>query len=133
MFDQSFQFFCSFCPYFFVSLLFLVVSVHSHSIVSDTTQKGHSGDGIFSMTCLCVARVYPVLSLDITSAFFLLRLVESSLHFIVSFLNLMVFFSCVRISFLFFASIFFSQLIRSCGGYSSLARSLRPHVPSRSP
>jgi hypothetical protein len=106
----------------FLFSLSLVVSVHSHSmcsVVSDTPQKRHSGDGVFSMTRLCVARVYPVLSLDTTTCSFLLRLVESSFHSIVSFLNIMVFSPCAHLSCLFFASVFFVQLIRSCGGYSS--------------
>jgi hypothetical protein len=104
---------------------FLLVSVHSHSmcsVVSDTPQKGHSGDGVFSLTCIFVARVYPVLSLDTNICSFLLRLVESSFHsIVVSFLNLMVYSSCAHLSCLFFASVFFIQLIRSCGGYSSRA------------
>jgi hypothetical protein len=90
------------------------------SVVSDTPQKDHSCDGIFSMTCLCVAREYPVLSLDTTTTCsFLLRLVESSFHFKVSFVNLMVFSPCAHHFCLFFASVFFIQLIRSYGGYNS--------------
>jgi hypothetical protein len=102
--------------------LSLVVSVHSLSmcsVVSDTPQKEHSGDGVFSMTCLCIARVYPVLSLDTTTCSLLLRLVESYFHSIFSFLNLIVFSPCAHLFYLFFASVFFIQLIRSCGGYSS--------------
>jgi hypothetical protein len=103
--------------------LSLIVSVYFYSmcsVVSDTPQKGHSGDRVFSMTCLCVARVYSILSLDTTTSFFLLRLVESSFHSIASFLNLLVLFSpCARLSCLFFASVFFIQLIRSYGGYNS--------------
>jgi hypothetical protein len=89
------------------------------SVVSDTPQKEHCGDGVFSMACLCVARVYFVLSLDITTCFFLFRLVESSFHYLVSFLNLMLFSSCACLSCSFFVSVFFIQLIRSCVGYSS--------------
>jgi hypothetical protein len=67
------------------------------------------------MTLLCVVRVYPVLSLDTTTCFFLLRLVELSCHFIVSFLNFMMFSPCADLFCRFFASVFFNQLIRSSG------------------
>jgi hypothetical protein len=61
----------------------------------------------------------------------LLRLDELSFHFIISFLNLMVFIPSAHICCLFFASVFFIQLIRSwC---LLLTRSMRPHLPSRSP
>jgi hypothetical protein len=89
------------------------------SVVSDTLQKGHSGDDVFSMTCLCVAHVYSVLSLDTTICSF--RLVESSFQSIVFLLNLIVFFPCSHLSCLFFVSGFYSQLIKSCGGYNSLS------------
>jgi hypothetical protein len=93
------------------SSLSLVVSVHSHSMcsaVSDTPQQGHSADG-----------VSPILSLDTTTCSFQLRLVESSFQSTVSFLNIMVFYPCAHLSCLFFASVFFIRLIKSCGGYSS--------------
>jgi hypothetical protein len=92
-----------------VSLSSLVISVHSYSmclVVSKNPQKRHSVDGVFSTTCLCVARVYPVLSLeslDTSTCCFLLRLVESSIHSIASFLNLKMFSLCAHLSCLFFA------------------------------
>jgi hypothetical protein len=93
-------------------LFSLVAAVHSQSmcsVVSDTPQKGHS--------VLLVCTPYSVWIPSLVS--FLLRLVESSFHFIFSFLNLMVFSPCDHLSFLFFASFFYIQLIRSCGAYSS--------------
>jgi hypothetical protein len=63
------------------------------SVVSDTPQKGHSGSCVFSLPCLYVL--------------------------LTSFLNLMVVPPCAHLSCLVFASVFFIQLIRSCGGYSS--------------
>jgi hypothetical protein len=67
------------------------------------------------MCCSCVS----VISLDTTISSFLLILVESSFHFIISFLNLKVFSPCAYLSSLVFASVFSNQLMRSCGGYSS--------------